>query len=89
MMKIPTQFSLGGTVWTVKQVEHLGNCGETHRDEALILLKKEMKPQAKMQTFLHELLHAMKYAIGDNATHDEQEVDAMATMLHQFMRTAR
>ena len=88
-MKIPTTFEMGGTTWTVKQVPKLDDCGITYRDDAVILLRKELPKQSKEQTFLHELFHVMKFTMGHLNDHDEKEVELMAHLLHQFMKTAK
>ena len=88
-MKIPKTFEMGGTTWKVEEVSHLDDCGITYRDEALIRLRKELPKQSKEQTFYHELFHVMKFTVGNLGDHDEKEVEAMAHMLHQFLKTAK
>lgn len=86
-MKIPKTFSLGGTVWTVKEVPNLAELGLCYRDEALICIRKGLSAQVKLGSFCHELVHAIKYTQGDGGPHDEKEVDAFANLLHQFLIT--
>lgn len=88
-MLVPKSFKLAGVTWSVKYVEDLGNLGETQRDKALIVIRKELPTQGREQVFLHELVHAIKFTTGDNGPHDEKEVDAFAYLLHQYMNTAR
>lgn len=88
-MKIPKTFSMGGTTWKVEEVSRLDCCGITYRDEAVISLRKELPQQAKEQTFYHELFHVIKFTMGNLDAHDEKEVEAMAHMLHQFLKTAK
>ena len=89
-MNIPKTFQLAGITWKVREVQDLNSLGETHRDKALILIKKEIaEPNYKEMVFLHELVHAIKYSTGDAGPHDEREVDAFAYMLHQYLKTAK
>ena len=87
-MKIPKTFSLGGSKWKVEEVVKLDNCGITLRDECSILLRKELPLQTKEQTFCHELIHALKFTMGDQE-HSEKEVEAMGHLLHQFFKTVK
>ena len=87
-MKIPKTFLLGGSKWTVEEVSKLDNCGLTLRDECSILIRKELPIQVREQTFCHELIHAIKYAMGDQ-DHNEKEVEAMGHLLHQFFKTVK
>lgn len=84
-MKIPKAFFLAGTKWTVEEVNNLSACGETHMNNAVIKLRKELAPQVKEQTFLHELMHAIYYTRGDTNDHDEKDVDSIAHFLHQYL----
>lgn len=88
-MKIPKSFELGGMTWEVVQIENLAELGRCLRDVQVIQLKKNEKPSTKQQTFCHELIHAIKYTLGDAEDHDEKQVDLMGTMLHQFLKTVK
>lgn len=87
-MRIPKSFELGGMQWDVVQIDHLADLGRCLRDQQLIQLKKNEKPTTKQQTFCHELVHAIKYTLGEDE-HDEQKVDLLGTMLHQFLKTVK
>lgn len=86
---IPKKFELAGTTWKVLETEHLVNCGQCHVNEATIKLDKKLPTDVKEQSFLHELVHAILYTMGDNTEHDEKFVDAMAHMLHQYLKTCK
>jgi hypothetical protein len=88
-MAIPTQFQLGGIVWSVEDSEHLpGAFGITNSGLAKILLLSDLPEQVKEQTFYHELVHAILFAMGKpQDQHDEVFVDGFATFLHQFSNT--
>ena len=64
--------------------------GMTCSDHAEIWLHSELhKTRAHLEhTFFHELMHALLYARGIQ-DHDEEIVDGMAALLHQFMLTRR
>ena len=88
-MKIPKSFELGGMVWTVELMDDLGDLGRSMRDVQKIQVKKNEKIQTREQAFCHELVHAIKFTLGDADAHDEKEVDVLGTMFHQFLKTAK
>lgn len=85
---IPKTFRLAGTTWKVDEVEHMNNLGETHINQALIKVDKNLPSDVKFQTFLHELGHAILYTMGESE-HDERKIDGYAHLLHQFLITAK
>lgn len=93
-MKIPKSFQLGGTTWSVEHTGHIPDAlGETHMARAKILLNDSggfCKDQRE-QTFCHELVHAILFAMGKGQTapHDEEFVDVFGTFLHQYLKTAK
>jgi len=90
-MKIPKQFQLGGVKWTVEETSPLmGAMGASFVGKALIQVDSTYDKQIKEQIFLHELVHAILFAMGKTATdHDEVFVDGFATFLHQYLTTAK
>ncbi len=90
-MRIPKQFDLGGTHWTVEQTTPLmGAMGATFPGEAKVQILSTLDKQIKEQTFCHELTHAILFAMGKPSTeHDEVFIDGFATFLHQFFKTAK
>ena len=88
-MKIPTEFQLGGLKWKVVRYKRLkGKYGDTIYDKQTIRILDTLPQEAKEQTFCHELLHAIEIAMGKNPDdHNEQEIDARATFLHQFLNS--
>jgi len=85
---VPATFWLAGTQWKVERVAHLADLGCCLRDEATIRIRAGLPHQVDESTFCHELMHAIKFTMGlDAEKHDEQEVDAMGSLLHQFMLT--
>jgi hypothetical protein len=85
-MKIPKSFQLAGGVWTVVEVDTiLGSAlGACSRDKLRIELCKDSPKAVKEITFAHELVHAIKYTMGQT-DHNETEVDAFAIILHQYL----
>lgn len=59
--------------------------GCTNPQTFTISLRKELTKQTKEQTFCHELVHAIKFTMGQTE-HSEQEVDAFGYLLHQFLK---
>ena len=70
---------------------HLPNCfGATYLQESKVALLKALKKDVKEQTFCHELVHSILFAMGKPVSdHDELFVDAFATFLHQYLKTAK
>lgn len=88
---IPKKFDLGGITWKVEQLDVIpGAMGACSNSEAIIILLKNLSPEVKMQTFLHELAHAILFSMGKSADqHDEQFVDGFATFFLQFLKSAK
>lgn len=90
-MKIPKSYSLGGTTWEVVQKDNLlGAYGATYNGKALVEILSDLPKQVKEQTFCHELVHSIMFAMGKpHDQHDEVFVDGFATFLHQYFNTAK
>ena len=86
-MKIPKQFHLAGSLWTVTQIHDYNLLGSCNRDTRQIILKKNVMQEVKEQCFFHELVHAINYMLGKDE-HDEKEVDVFATFLHHYIQSA-
>ena len=87
-MIIPKTFQLAGSKWKVvhrKDLQDLGNCV---RDKRQILLQIEQDQISKELAFTHELVHAIKFTMGEQE-HSEKEVDAFGHLLHQFLTTQK
>jgi len=75
-------FYLAGCQWTVslnKDITEMGTCNPLTYE---IVLKDNMSQQATEATFFHELVHAIKFTMGET-NHDEREVEAFGNLLHQ------
>lgn len=90
-MNIPKTFQLAGITWKVRENSHLINMGECHSQRGLIYLKPDPNYNAAVleQTYVHELVHAILFTMGDAGPHDEKFVDGFAALLHQYMNTAK
>lgn len=88
-MKIPTTYQLGGTTWKVDQQKTLpGVMGQCIVQEATVQIVSTLPKQIKEQTFCHELIHSILFAMGKTGDlHDEVFVDGFATFLHQYLTT--
>lgn len=86
--KLPEKFMLGGSVWTVSVVPHMSEMGSCDPMDNRILIRKGMPEQATVQTFFHELVHAINFTLGKQE-HDERQIDAFAHLLHQYMVTVQ
>jgi hypothetical protein len=94
-MKIPKSFRLMGHDFNVTVVpesqwvddETGGYC---IHDKQQILIRKFGSVQAQEQVFFHELVHAMLNKMGEHELDEnEQFVDVMGSLLHQFYTSAK
>lgn len=87
-MKIPPSINIGGVPWTVEyandipmDMEMYGKCDYTQR---IITVYKSGCPMTDMQTFWHELLHALSWAYGlqlDDTDDKHERMDVLACVL--------
>lgn len=86
-MKIPKQFNLAGHLWKVEYMDahDSTDLGLTISDAQIIKLKKGLNKQTEGQTFIHELVHAIKFTMGFREEHNEQEVEAFSQLLYQYL----
>lgn len=98
-MIIPKKFKVAGRDYLVKLISAkemnklagddmtLGYC---LYDPPRLYLNKDFHKTREWleQTFLHELIHALKSARGERE-HDEIEIDGLASLLHQYFKTAQ
>ena len=90
-MRIPKEYQLGAITWKVVSSDHLlGAYGATYLGKGVVEVLSSLPKQVKEQTFCHELVHSILFAMGKpQAEHDETFVDGSATMLHQYLNTAK
>lgn len=99
-MDIPKKFQIGGQTYTVrineKQCNDLNAAGAYKTGSNQIVLRKlidstTLYPKSQIeQTFLHELVHVILYAMNEmKLFEDEKFVDLFATFLHQALTTQK
>ena len=93
--KIPKKFKIGGVDYLVKQVEHCGiddNFG-FWKPQGIIKIANqsggyEVSDSRKRQTFLHELTHAILFAMGkEELNADESFVNTFSSFLSEAINT--
>ena len=93
-MKIPKVVRVGGVDYDVELAHSLDKFGELHGlitlDENLIEIRRCGSKDFMVQTFMHELLHAIQYHIGaefsDKELENERIIDAVAKSLYMVMQ---
>lgn len=92
---IPKKFKLGGVDYSVKQVDHCGNYDDFGfwRPQGMIEIADqaggyEVSESKKMQTFLHELIHAILFAMGKGELNDDESfVNIFSSFLNEAINT--
>lgn len=88
---IPTHLNIGGVKYQVIEEQDvmvakdlLGeNCART----STMTLRKDQHPTRKLQTLVHEILHALVYEAGlDEKYQDHDIVNPLSNALFRFMR---
>ena len=83
-ISIPKSVSIMGIEYEVMQVDDLRRedyaklDGHIRFTDTSISLEKSLNPQAKLQTFAHEIIHGILTQIGRPDALDDSEVDALA-----------
>ena len=93
--KLPKKFKVGGVDYTVKQVEHCGNYDNFGfcRPQGIIEIATqaggyEVSESKKKQTFLHELTHAILFAMGKEELNDDESfVNTFSSFLAEAINT--
>lgn len=92
---IPKKLKVGGVDYSVKQVEHCGtddNFG-FWRPQGIIEVANqaggyEVSESKKKQTFLHELTHAILFAMGKEELNDDESfVNTFSSFLSEAINT--
>ncbi len=92
---IPNQLKVGSVDYVVKQVEHCGNCNDFGfwKPQGIIEIANqsggyEVSESKKKQTFLHELTHAILFAMGkEELNEDESFVNTFSSFLAEAIDT--
>ena len=85
---IPKTFDLVGGKWKVKVVPEMTDLGRCDPSLFTIFIKEGLLPAYAEQTFYHELVHAVMFAMG-KTDHNEEFVEAFGVLLHQFDRSKK
>jgi len=85
-LDIPKSFKLAGCTWTVELVKDLSDMGLSNPQTYEIHIREGMNDQATVATFFHELVHAIKFTMGET-DHNEKEVEGFGNLLHQWYTT--
>ena len=94
-MNIPKKFRVGGVDYSVKQVEHCGTNDDfgLWRPQGIIEIATqaggyEVSESQKKQTFLHELTHAILFAMGKEELNDDESfVNTFSSFLAEAINT--
>ena len=94
MISIPSSFKLAGRTWTVEFVDCIDRkkkiLGQTDSDTCVIQIRKDLHGEVKEHTFYHELCHAFCFTLGLDALNDDEgKIDALASVLYQYLKTKR
>ena len=93
--KIPKKFRVGGVEWDVQLVQHCGNYDDFGfcKPQGIIEIANqaggyEISESKKKQIFLHELTHAILFAMGkDELNEDEAFVNTFSSFLSEAINT--
>ena len=92
---IPNKLKIGGVDYSIKHVEHCGmddNFG-LWRPQGIIEIANqaggyEVSDSKKRQTFLHELTHAILFAMGKEELNDDESfVNTFSSFLNEAINT--
>jgi Zn-dependent peptidase ImmA (M78 family) len=83
---LPTSFTLAGFEWTVAVRADLSEYGRCDPTTQTIFIREGLNEQMTQQTFFHELVHAIMFAMG-KTVHDEEFTDIFGSFLHQYDKT--
>ncbi len=94
-MNIPKRFRVGGVDYEVKLVQHCGINDDfgLWRPQGIIEIATqaggyEVSESQKKQTFLHELTHAILFAMGkEELNEDESFVNTFSSFLNEAIST--
>lgn len=94
--RIPSSFTLVNRQYNVEEMDpdvsdmsKAHGCHSRNKARILVELSGDLEEDFYQHTFLHELFHAMFEAAGkDDLSEDEDLVDLMAALLHQFLQTS-
>ena len=92
---IPNKLKIGGVDYSIKHVEHCGMNDDfgLWRPQGIIEIANqaggyEVSDSKKRQTFLHELTHAILFAMGKEQLNDDESfVNTFSSFLNEAINT--
>ena len=92
---IPKKFKIGGVDYSVEQVEHCGHYDDFGfwQPQGIIEIANqaggyEVSESKKRQVFLHELTHAILFAMSKNELNDDESfVNTFSSFLNEAFNT--
>lgn len=92
---IPNKLKIGGVDYSIKHVEHCGIDDDfgLWRPQGIIEIANqaggyEVSDSKKRQTFLHELTHAILFAMGKEELNDDESfVNTFSSFLNEVINT--
>ena len=75
---IPTSVNILGSVWLVRKVNDLPDMGSANPVNRTISLDDSLAPSVMVETFYHELVHAILMHTGHQEHFDEKQNEALA-----------
>lgn len=92
---IPKRFKVGGIDYTVNMVEHIGTSDDfgVHYSDGQIDIAtqtsgRQTSGSLRRQTFLHELTHAILFAMGKEELNDDESfVNTFSSFLSEAINT--
>ena len=92
---IPNKLKIGGVDYSIKHVEHCGMNDDfgLWRPQGIIEIANqaggyEVSDSKKIQTFLHELTHAILFAMGKEELNDDESfVNTFSSFLNEAINT--
>ena len=92
---IPNKLKIGGVDYSIKHVEHCGidDDFDLWRPQGIIEIANqaggyEVSDSKKRQTFLHELTHAILFAMGKEELNDDESfVNTFSSFLNEAINT--
>lgn len=92
---IPSKLKIGGVDYSIKHVEHCGMNDDfgLWRPQGIIEIANqaggyEVSDSKKRQTFLHELTHAILFAMGKEELNDDESfVNTFSSFLNEAINT--
>jgi hypothetical protein len=83
-----------GTKWKIKFVKRMppgedDACGLCDTEAHIIYIKKGMKPDVTMETFLHEYMHALMFEIGLHEEFSKEIEHTIVVALSRDMKNSK